>query len=72
MIGKFKKTFETIYLNEICFLVYVYVYMVLYIQETYMVLIIYETILIIEENPELLTISLLILSNPYLSERTGN
>ena len=37
-----------------------------------MVLIIYETILIIEENPELLTISLLILSNPYLSERTGN
>ena len=36
MIGKFKKTFETIYLNEICFLVYVYVYLVLYIQETYM------------------------------------
>ena len=46
--------------------------MVLYIQETYMLLIIYETILIIDENPELVTISLLILSNPHLSERTGN
>ena len=46
MIGYFKRTFQTIYLDEICCFLYVYVYMVLFIQEIYMVLIIHETILI--------------------------
>ena len=46
IIGQFKRTFQTIYLDEICCFLYAYVYMMLFIQETYMVLIIHETILI--------------------------
>ena len=46
MIGHFKRTFQTIYLDEICCFLYVYVYMVLFIQEIYTVLMIHETILI--------------------------
>ena len=43
----------------------------LFIQKTYMVLVIHETKQI-EKSPGLLIISLLILSNPHLYERTGN
>ena len=46
VISQFKRTFQTIYLDEICCFLYVYVYMVLFIQERYMVLIIHELILI--------------------------
>ena len=45
MIGTFKGTFQTVYLNEICFFLYLYVYVVLFTQETYMVLIMHKTIL---------------------------
>ena len=44
MIGQFQRIFKTIYLDEMCRLLYVY--MVLLILQTYMVLIIHETILI--------------------------
>ena len=44
VISQFKRTFQTIYLDEIC--CFLYVYMVLFIQERYMVLIIHELILI--------------------------
>ena len=43
----------------------------LFIQKTYMVLVIHETKQI-EKSTGLLIISLLILSNPHLFERTGN
>ena len=46
MIGQFKRTFQILYLDEICCFLYVYVYMLLFIQETYIVLIIHKTILI--------------------------
>ena len=46
MIGQFKRTFQILYLDEICCFLYVYVYMLLFIQETYMVLITHKTILI--------------------------
>ena len=46
VISQFKRTFQTIYLDEICCFLYVYVYMVLFTQERYMVLIIHELILI--------------------------
>ena len=42
--GQFQRIFKTIYLDEMCR--FLYVYMVLLILETYMVLIIHETILI--------------------------
>ena len=70
MISPFKRTSQTIYFDEICCCLYVYVYM-LFIQKTYMVLVIHETKQI-EKSPGLLIISLLILSNPHLYERTGN
>ena len=69
MISQFKRTFQTIYLNEICFLIYVY--MELFIWETYLLLIILKTILIrLEKNPQLLIISSL--HSLHLYERTGN
>ena len=46
--------------------------MVLFIQETYYVNYSRNNINQIEENPGLLIISSLILSNPHLYERTGN
>ena len=46
MIGQFKRTFQTIFLDEICCCLHVCVYTVLFIQGAYMVLIIYETKLI--------------------------
>ena len=70
MISQFKRTFQTIYFDEICCFLYVYVYM-LFIQKTYMVVVIHETKQI-EKSTGLLIISLLILSNPHLYERTGN
>ena len=45
MISQVKGAFQAIYLDEICFFLYVYVYIVLFIQETYMVLIMHETTL---------------------------
>ena len=45
MIGQVKEAFQAIYLDEICYFLYVYVYIVLFIQETYMVLIMHETII---------------------------
>ena len=70
MISQFKRTFQTIYFDEIYCFLYVYVYM-LFIQKTYMVLVIHETKQI-EKSTGLLIISLLSLSNPHLYERTGN
>ena len=41
VIGQVKEAFQA----EICYFLYVYVYIVLFIQETYMVLIMHETII---------------------------
>ena len=72
MISQFKRTFQTIYLDEICCFLYLYVYIVLFIQETYGVNYSRNNTNQIEKNPGLLIISSLILSNPHLYERTGN
>ena len=72
MISQFKRTFQTIYLDEVCCFLYLYVYMVLFIQETYGVNYSRNNTNQIEKNPGLLIISSLILSNPHLYERTGN
>ena len=72
MIRQFKRTFQTIYLDEICCFLYLYVYIVLFIQETYGVNYSRNNTNQIEKNPGLLIISSLILSNPHLYERSGN
>ena len=66
MISQFSRTFQTIYLDETCCFLYVYVYTVLFIQETCGVNYLRNNTNQIEKNPGLLIISSLILSNPHL------